>query len=591
VGAKTLTLTGTNTADNRIGGAIVNNATTGATATTASSTASTALVLASVDGLTVGNAISGTGITLGTTITAINTATKTVTLSAAATVASAATITSAGLVNTTSLTKDGTGKWVLSGANTYTGATTINAGTLSVTGTGTLGSGSSVTLADVAGATLDFTGATGNKGIGLLSGGGTTGGNVVIVNRISIGSASSSTYGGIISGSGQLQQAGAGTTTLSGNNTYTGYTIIGNNGALSINSIANVGGGASSLGAVASAATGKIFLGQTTTSGSLIYTGTGHSTDRQVDLAGTTGGATIDASGSGALQFTSAFTATGVGAKTLTLTGSNTADNRIGGAIVNSSSGATSLTKSGTGKWVLSGANTYTGGTTVSTGTLLVNTGASIASSASIVNGGLLRVNGAAGSVTVNSGGSLGGSGTVGALTLGSGGLLNPGNSPGLLTASSATWAAGSTYNWEIDSNASLAVAGTNWDLFSVTGALDMSALKLSTQMNLVLNSLSGFDLTSSTNRTWVIAQAGSLLGTGGAVLSAGDNVSDYFNINATAFTSVTPSLVSEWRIEVGETGKTLNLMAIPEPSTGSLLGFGLAGLVVTRLLRRRRNS
>jgi len=105
--------------------------------------------------------------------------------------------------------------------------------------------------------------------------------------------------------------------------------------------------------------------------------------------------------------------------------------------------------------------------------------------------------------------------------------------------------------------------------------------------MNLVLNSLSGFDLTSSTNRTWVIAQAGSLLGTDGAVLSAGANVSDYFNINATAFSAGTPSLVSEWRVEVGETGTTLNLMAIPEPSTGALLGFGLGGLVVTRLMRR----
>jgi autotransporter-associated beta strand protein len=293
------------------------------------------------------------------------------------------------------------------------------------------------------------------------------------------------------------------------------------------------------------------------------------------------------------LVFTKAFTATGVGAKTLTLTGDNTADNRIGGAIVNSSSGATSLTKSGTGKWVLSGANTYTGGTTVSAGTLLVNTGASIASSASTVNGGLLTVNGTAGSVTVNGGGSLGGSGTVGALTLNSGGLLNPGNSPGLLTASSATWAAGSTYNWEIDSNASSAVAGTNWDLFSVTGAgvLDMSALSSAATMNLVLNSLPSFDLTSSTNREWVIAQAGSLLGTGGTVLTAGANVSDYFNINATAFNAGTPSLVTEWRVEVGETGTTLNLMAIPEPSTGALLGFGLGGLVVTRLLRRRRNS
>jgi hypothetical protein len=156
------------------------------------------------------------------------------------------------------------------------------------------------------------------------------------------------------------------------------------------------------------------------------------------------------------------------------------------------------------------------------------------------------------------------------------------------LTATSATWAAGSTYNWEINSNAANAVAGTNWDLFSVTGTLDMSALKSSTQMNLVLNSLSGFDLTSSTNRTWVIAQAGSLLGTGGTALTAGANVSDYFNINATAFNAGTPTLVNEWRVEVGATGKTLNLMAIPEPSAGSMLGLGLTGLVVTRLFRRK---
>jgi hypothetical protein len=207
-------------------------------------------------------------------------------------------------------------------------------------------------------------------------------------------------------------------------------------------------------------------------------------------------------------------------------------------------------------------------------------------------DGGLLKVNGTAGAVTVNSGGSLGGSGTNGVVTLNSGSLLNPGNSPGTLTAASSIWKSGSTYNWEIDSNASSAVAGTNWDLFSVTGTgeIDMSALSLNSQMNLVLNSLSGFDLTSSTNRQWVIAQAGSLLGTDGNVLAAGANVSDYFNINATAFNAGTPSLVNEWRIEVGETGKTLNLMAIPEPSTGALLGFGLGGLVVTRLLRRKQS-
>jgi fibronectin-binding autotransporter adhesin len=268
--------------------------------------------------------------------------------------------------------KNGTGTLTLTGVNTYTGTAMINAGRVNVSGAGTLGANSvSVTLANVAGATLDFTGAAGNKNIGLLSGGGINGGNVVIVNRISIGSASNSTYGGIISGSGQLQQAGAGTTTLSGNNTYTGYTIIGNGGALSINSIANVGGGASSMGAPTSAGNGRIFLGSLATSGTLIYTGSGHSTDRQVDVAGTTGGATIDASGSGALVFTSAFTATGAGAKTLTLTGTSTFNNTIGGAIVNSSA-STSLMKSGTGTWILSGNNTYTGATSISAGTLRV---------------------------------------------------------------------------------------------------------------------------------------------------------------------------------------------------------------------------
>jgi hypothetical protein len=207
-------------------------------------------------------------------------------------------------------------------------------------------------------------------------------------------------------------------------------------------------------------------------------------------------------------------------------------------------------------------------------------------STTTVYSGGNLIVNGTAGAVVVEANGLLGGSGTNnGVVTLKSGSFLTPGNSPGLLTASQSRWEAGSTYEWEIDSNASSAVAGTQWDLFSVTGALDLSALSSGAQMNLVLKSLSGFNLTDSSNRSWTIAQAASFTG----IATGVTDLTSYFNITSTDFASGTfPS--SSFQVVTGTEGslRTLNLMAIPEPSTGSMFGLGLAGLVVTRLLRRK---
>jgi autotransporter-associated beta strand protein len=169
-----------------------------------------------------------------------------------------------------------------------------------------------------------------------------------------------------------------GTWVLSGANTYSGVTTL-SAGMLSINSLANVNGGASALGTPTSVANGTLSLNGVT----LQYTGSGHTSDRVINLSGTTTGATLDASGSGALVLTSALTATGAGNKTLTLTGTSTATNTLGGAVVdNSGANKTSLIKTNTGTWVLSGSNTYTGTTIVRVGTLMGVTGGACASSA-----------------------------------------------------------------------------------------------------------------------------------------------------------------------------------------------------------------
>jgi autotransporter-associated beta strand protein len=102
--------------------------------------------------------------------------------------------------------------------------------------------------------------------------------------------------------------------------------------------------------------------------------------------------------------------------------------------VANAISGDGSLVHQGTGRLVLTGANTYTGTTTVSAGTLSVN--------------GSLA---AAGTVNVMGGATLGGSGSMGAVTIAAGGFLSPGNSIGTLTVGDLAFAPGSTFLVEVD--------------------------------------------------------------------------------------------------------------------------------------------
>lgn len=212
------------------------------------------------------------------------------------------------------------------------------------------------------------------------------------------------TISGPISGASgldlQCNNAGA-SITLSGENTYTGQTGIGwlGSGASmvyvsSINSVANPAQQpSSSLGVPSSAATGTITMGYAGFPGQLIYTGPGETSDRVISLTGTTGanaGAIIEMDGAGPLVLTSSFIVPTNGAKTVTLQGSSTATNTIAGAIPNSGSGNTSLTKAQAGTWVLTGTNTYTGATKVNAGTLIIAGTGKLANSTPITLNGTL---------------------------------------------------------------------------------------------------------------------------------------------------------------------------------------------------------
>lgn len=247
--------------------------------------------------------------------------------------------------------------FILAGTNTNTGTVTINSGVEVRVGGANAG-----TLDDIAG-----------------NNGKLAGDSALVTNNgtLTFGRRDSHAVANAISGTGNLRigmistLGGSATdvqvVTLTGTSTYTGRTII-NNGVLSAGTLNSVAGGSASsnLGAPVTVANGTIDLGGGTLGGTLRYTGTGETTDRVINLAGTTGGGVLEQSGTGLLKFTSGFTATGSGIKTLSLQGSSAGTGEVSGAIIdNSGTNKTSLIKAGTGTWTLSGTNTYTGVTTI----------------------------------------------------------------------------------------------------------------------------------------------------------------------------------------------------------------------------------
>ena len=479
-----------------------------------------------------------------------------------------------------------------SGNNSYTGKTTIESATVVVNSLKNVNGGNSslgavtnstngtITMSTVAASTLRYTGTgdTTDRVIEIASNSGATldqsgtGNLLFTANVLSSGTGSRTlTLRGATAGTGEISgvldnavanlsvtKTDSGTWRLSNAaNTYAGTTSI-SGGVLEVVKLANT----SSASSIGTGSIGPLSI----TGGTLRYIGSGDSTNRTFQVNNL--GATVDASGTGAVNFTRTTATTHPTnnlAIAITLTGTNTDLNTWAANDTNNGSGAVSYTKDGVGTWALTGANTYTGATTVNAGTLLIN-GSTAAGSAVTVNGG-----------------TLGGTGTIaGTVTVNSGGTLSPGASIESLATGSNTWNGGGALDFEFSTDGSTGSAGTQWDLLTITGGLDLSGASSVTPFTMNLFTMA--DATTpgvlaswdpDVTHTW----AGFVTTTTGFTAFAANK----FAINATGFQNPVAGTFS-----VVQNGNNLDLVysAIPEPSTWALLAFSLTTVIV---LRRRR--
>jgi outer membrane autotransporter protein len=409
------------------------------------------------------------------------------------------------------LNKVGTGTLTLTGANNYSGGTTITAGTLQLGDGGTTGSiignvtdngvfavnrSDTYTFAGVISGIGSFeqrgTGTTiliGNStylggttitaGTLQLGNGGTAGsitGDVTDNGVFAVNRSDTYTFPGAISGPGSFEQRGIGTTILIGNSTYIGGTTI-TAGTLQIGNGGTTGsitGDITNNGILAFDRSNVLtFSGVITGMGSVQQNGTGTTV-----LTGDStyiGGTTINA---GTLQL-------GNGGTTGSIVG-NVVDN--GALIFNRSntltfsgviSGTGTVQQNGTGTTVLVSDNTYAGMTTVNAGSLIVD--GSIASAQTLVNAG----------------GLLGGKGLIGGNLVNSG-IVSPGNSPGALTVSD-------NYTQNTNGTLRIEIAGlltSQHDLLVVGGHASLGG-------TLQLIPLNGFQLHVGDKVTFLTAKGG----------------------------------------------------------------------------------
>jgi len=532
-------------------------------------------IAGNVSGGTAGNTI----LTVGGTNTAANTISG---------------IISDGSAASLSLVKDGpaaSALWVLQGNNTYTGTTTVNGGILRLRNSNALGATSGTTSisgvtssiqlqnginvfetlnmanannssgalqnttnANTWSSTINVNTSAGNGATFGQNAGTTAGAEKFTVSGpvnltgtgASLGLQGSSInnvgeISGIISGNGNISKASASTWILSGANDYTGTTSL-TNGTLALGNNTALGNGGQFL--ITSSSTVQSSDSTTRTVSNPFGTFAG--TNAVYSFGAQSGGQITG--GTGNLVFSNTTAASlGTAARTFAVTNNTEFNGGITG------SGSISKTLGGTLN--LKGASMYSGGTTVSAGTLQVNntTGSGTGT----------------GALAVSAGAILGGNGIISGVTTISG-SLRPGNSIDTLTVGNdVIWNAsvGNSWVFELGTAASsLALANTTpglSDLLNITGATS--------------------DFLKGTGSGWTFD-----FSAGGAVgwyklVDWGTGLTDFVAGDFTA-SNLGSSLSGTFTVDAGTSALYLNV--VPEPSTVALLTVGLTAMIG---FRRRR--
>jgi fibronectin-binding autotransporter adhesin len=373
-----------------------------------------------------------------------------------------------------SLVKDGLGTLTLAGVNTYTGYTGILDGTLALSGSGDISKSAGVAI--FSNGTFDISGVSGTgTTVASIQNGSGVGGSIYLGDKtLTVGTTTgplanqnqNSQFSGGISGGGGLTAAGTGILTLAGTNTYIGATTI-NAGTLALGmqyqcsptcappAMTPPGGSISASSGVA------INTGAAFDISQLFAVSNGSVVPATAMVSAISNGA----SGGGNIYLGSNTLIVGISGAAMNANLSSSFSGVISdGGLCGINCTGGSLFKDGDGTLILSGANTYTGGTTVNAGTLSL-------------------AHATAGTIDAAATGTIGING--GALELATSGTLNNGivinGSPATIEATyGTTGTLGGTFTDHVGSNAGTLLIGSSTDTGTIVFApssLNVNAL------------------------------------------------------------------------------------------------------------------